>query len=230
MWSLDIYLDFLYRVLQQVIRFFFVWALHIDMSGTGCPMSFVNHAALPIHFASIHNDLLNNPAILKTGILKRARTPRRAPPTQLSNLPPDLPPAPVLTHPILTPSVALARKRGPSQAPTASQARRNFNKMRGEDFIADEEDEDTPFPELVNLKTEGLKEFTDFVFLRKPPEEIPPLSRPPRLTIPPIPEKIPPASMGFGAFEKRFMELEKAGLLDGTGEWPDEDDATPAPA
>ena len=193
-------------------------------------MSFSNHAALPMHFSSVHSDLLNNPAILKTGILKRVQTPRHAPPTQLSNLPPDLPHNSVLMHTILTPPVARARQQGPSQAPTASQVRRNFNKMRGEGFIVDDEDEEIPFPALPKLKPEGLQVFTDFVFRRKPPEEIPPLSRPPRLAIPPIPEKTPPVSMGYGAFEEKYKELEKAGLLDGTGEWPDEDEDTPAPA
>ena len=198
-----------------------------------CPMLFANHASLSTHFSGVHAGLLNNRAVHKAGLLKRVRTPQRVSPSRLSHLPPELPLTPVLTHTILTPPVARARRRDSelSPAPTASQVRRNFNKMRGEGFIVeDEEDEEIPFPPLPVVKTKGRKEFTDFLFRRKPPEDIPPLSRPPRLVIPPIPEKIPPASVGFGVFEERFRELEKAGLIDGTGEWPDEDDATPAPA
>lgn len=193
-------------------------------------MSFSNHAALPIHFSSVHSDLLNNHAILKTGILKRVRTPRSAPPTLLSNLPPEMPLLPVPTQTVLMPPVARARQRErSSQAPTASQVRRNFNKMRGEGFIGDDDDEETiPFPTLAALRTEGMQEFTDFIMRSKPPEDIPPLSRPPRLTIPPVPEKVLPATMGFPAFKERFREMEKAGLIDGTGEWPeDSEDDTP---
>lgn len=187
-------------------------------------MSFTNHTALPSHFSSAHRNLLGNSIILETGLLKRVRAPRNAPPTQLSSLPPKLPPFPVPTQAVLTPPVARACQRGLSQAPTASQVRRNFNKMRGEGVIGEDDDEDIPFAPLGELKTDGMKEFTDFIFRRKPPEDIPPLSRPPRLTIPPIPEKVPPAGVGFSAFEERFKELEKAGLIDGTGDWHDNDE------
>ncbi|KZT70712.1 hypothetical protein DAEQUDRAFT_810323 [Daedalea quercina L-15889] len=133
----------------------------------------------------------------------------------------------------MTPPIARSRhQKGPSQAPTASQTRRKWNKMRGEGYIDEEDDDDsTPFERLPVVNFNAITEFTDCIIRLRHPEPVPQLSRPPRVTIPPIPEKVPPVSMGFGAFEEKFKELEKAGLIDGAGEWPDEnDDASPTPS
>ncbi|TFY51881.1 hypothetical protein EVJ58_g10328 [Rhodofomes roseus] len=126
----------------------------------------------------------------------------------------------------MTLPMARSRRKGvPSQAPTASQARRKWNKMRGEGYIGEDDDEESaPFDTLHLLDTKALPDFAKSIIVRrKPPEPVPQLSRPPRVAIPPIPEKAPPVSSGFGAFQEKYRELEKAGLIDGTGEWPDDD-------
>lgn len=97
----------------------------------------------------------------------------------------------------------------------------------------DEEDDDRaeamPFADLAPVSiwsADGeLHEFHDWQVRRKPPESFMQQARPQPMVIPPVPEKPPPRSMGYPAFADKFLELEKAGIIDGSGQWPSEEAA-----
>ena len=92
-----------------------------------------------------------------------------------------------------------------------------------EDASEDDEDEPPiPLKDLPSLDLRGPSEIYDFLVRPKPPESWLQLSRPQQVIHPPVPEKPPPPSIGYDAFAARFEQLERAGLIDGKGLWPEE--------
>ncbi|KAH9933320.1 uncharacterized protein B0H18DRAFT_641295 [Fomitopsis serialis] len=177
--------------LKQHIESGHLARLPISCPAAGCLMSFVHHALLP-HFSAAHGDLLNIPTSIlqKSGKLKRMWTSTHLHPSQLVELPSDLPLGPVPSYSIVTQLIPRSRRKGSSQAPTALQTRRKWNKMRGEGFSGEEDDnESTPFHSLHLVDATDALDFADYIVRRKPPEPVPQLSRPPCVIIPPIPSE-----------------------------------------
>ena len=86
----------------------------------------------------------------------------------------------------------------------------------------DDEDEDAiPLADIAPLDA-SIPVFRDYIVLQKPSEPSLQLSRPQQMIVPSVLEREPPVSIGFEAFAARYTELEQAGLIDGSGQWPQE--------
>ncbi|GBE84452.1 hypothetical protein SCP_0604310 [Sparassis crispa] len=92
-------------------------------------------------------------------------------------------------------------------------------------MMASQDTEDSadahPFDNLRKFDTADIPEPIDSVVQQKLPEPSMQLSRPQYISDLPIPEVPPPLSMSYKVFYVKFQELEKAGMVDGTGEWQD---------
>ncbi len=92
---------------------------------------------------------------------------------------------------------------------------------------SEDESESMPFADLQPVgywSPDGrFYECKDWKVLRKPPEIYMLQARPQPMTVPPVPEKPPPRSIGYKAFAEKFARLEAAGIIDGSGQWPTED-------
>lgn len=86
----------------------------------------------------------------------------------------------------------------------------------------DEDESPIPLADLPSVDLRDCPVVYDYVVRPKPPESWGQMSRPQQVVQPPVPEKPPRSSIGFDAFAARFERLERAGLMDGTGIWPEE--------
>ncbi|KAI9066963.1 hypothetical protein FKP32DRAFT_1564644 [Trametes sanguinea] len=199
---------------------------HIDLShlsrillpcpAQGCPLTFGRNAnGLPDHFRSLHRELLHWKDIKGSSGLRPLRRPHPHVPERLPPLPEEAVPAYMLT----TPTIPPARPRG-GRAPTASQGgRRRWRKMLERDESLGEEESSTPLADLPRLDPRRVPAQ---VVRRRPLEPRMQQSRPQNMVVPPVREPDPPMSIGYSAFARRYVELEKAGIIDGTGLWPTE--------
>ncbi|RPD64267.1 hypothetical protein L227DRAFT_323442 [Lentinus tigrinus ALCF2SS1-6] len=193
----------------------------------GCSTTFTYKqaaSAIPAHLRTEHRFGGSFPTRLPP--LRHSRMPKPPPRKPLPPLPPD--PVPVYT--LLCPPM---REKHPKAGSTASQAaRRGRWKRMGsrapppED--SDDEDESMPFADLDPQASTAYycdrgNECRDWVVHKAPSEPSLQLSRPQPMIIPPIPENPLPRSIGYAAFAERFAQLELAGAIDGSGQWPQED-------
>ncbi|PIL25093.1 hypothetical protein GSI_12982 [Ganoderma sinense ZZ0214-1] len=97
--------------------------------------------------------------------------------------------------------------------------------MDAQAAAAQEEEEEEvaiPLADLPPIELRGNPVVFDYVVRMKPPESWKQMSRPQQVIHPPVPEKPPRPSIGYDAFAVRFERLQQAGLMDGTGDWPEE--------
>lgn len=89
------------------------------------------------------------------------------------------------------------------------------------------EGESLPFADLepVNYGSseQTFLECRDWLLLPKAPQIYLQQSRPQPMVVPPIAEKPTPKRVGYGPFAERFAQLERAGIIDGSGQWPEKD-------
>ena len=169
------------------------------------------------HVEVAHRGLLGQPL---ASIVKTLRIPKEPPaPKDLPVLPRDLVPA----YMLLCPPVWSAWRRAPSASQAAARGRRwkRMNMPRSEE----EEDEDESAICLEDIKPSSLQDHTacrQYIILRRPVETFLQLSRPQPIQVPPVRPATPPVSIGFDAFAARFEQLDLAGLIDGSGQWPPE--------
>ena len=192
-----------------------------------CPESFMYkqaNSSIPAHLRTEHRFGGSFPTRLPP--LRRSWTPKTPPRRSL----PPLPPEPVPLYTLLCPPI---REKHRKDASTASQAARRGRWKRMSSRAApleesEDEDESMPLPDLdtqestARYRDVGI-ECVEWVVYKSPPEPNLQLSRPQPIIIPPLQEKPPPPSIGYGAFAERFAQLELAGIIDGSGQWPQED-------
>ncbi|KAL7280864.1 hypothetical protein ACG7TL_005808 [Trametes sanguinea] len=143
---------------------------------------------------------------------------RRPHPHVLERLP-LLPEEAIPTYLLTTPTIPPARPRG-GRAPTSSQGgRRRWRKMLEHEESAEEDEPSIP---LADLPPFDPRQVPIQIVRRRPLEPRMQQSRPQNMVVPPVREPDPPVSIGYSAFARRFVELEKAGIIDGTGLWPTE--------
>ena len=134
-----------------------------------------------------------------------------------------LPPQPVPMYTLLCPPVHPAAR---GKTPTASQTnRRKWRRMNTQVAAAQDEEEEEPaipLPDLPPVDLRGSPVVYDYVVRPSQPESWKQISRPQQVIHPAMPEKPPRPSIGYDAFAARFERLEQAGLMDGTGNWPEE--------
>ncbi|KAI0372736.1 hypothetical protein BV20DRAFT_991001 [Pilatotrama ljubarskyi] len=199
---------------------------HIDLSHLSrvllpcpvqdCPLTFGRNAhGLPEHLQSSHRDLLDGRIPSGSPSIRPLRHP-------FPHFPEDLPPLPERDIPAFTFSAPVIHPRRPprSQTPASSQGgrQRRWKRMAtAQPAPADEEESSLP---LADLPPFDPKQLPDIPVWRKPPEVALQQSRPQHMIVPPIPEREPPVSIGYDAFAEKFVELEKAGVIDGSGNWP----------
>ncbi|CDO75824.1 hypothetical protein BN946_scf184951.g22 [Trametes cinnabarina] len=148
-------------------------------------------------------------------VLRATRRPHPHRPIELS----PLPEKPVPAYTLTTPTVRPARFRE-SRAPTASQnGRRKWRTMHANEELSEEEESSIPLADLPHL---DLQHVPEVIVRRRPLEPMMQQSRPQNMVVPPIRAPDPPVSIGYSAFARRFVELERAGIIDGTGLWPSE--------
>ncbi|CCM00371.1 uncharacterized protein FIBRA_02401 [Fibroporia radiculosa] len=194
--------------------------------------AFARQTQLVEHFNSAHTDLLGEGWPPPLGKLKLVRTPCIR--TAYTNDLPAIPSSSTPSYDMVAPHITRALKRPLELSQlqlSSSQRTRKWAKMAVQEPVEEEEDDDMEV--LEDLPSElalpsGREFFSDFIFRRKPPEPAAQLARPQYIVFLPIREE-PPVSMGYGAFKARFAELERAGLIDGTGEWPDESSRSEPP-
>ncbi|KAI0350677.1 hypothetical protein OH77DRAFT_1430674 [Trametes cingulata] len=201
---------------------------HIDLSHLSrvllpcpvqdCPLTFGRNAhGLPEHLQSVHRDLLNRRIPPGSSCIRPLRRPHPHHSTK------DLPPLPEQDLPAFIFSAPMVRPRWPpprSQTPASSQGgrQRKWKRMAtAQPAPAEEEESSIP---LADLPLFDQTQLPDITVWRKPPEVALQQSRPQHIIIPPIPEREIPVSIGYAAFAEKFGELEKVGLIDGTGNWP----------
>ena len=87
----------------------------------------------------------------------------------------------------------------------------------------DEDEETTPLADIQPFELGEGAELRNYVCFLRPSETFLQLSRPQPMVVPPVPESVPPISMGFEAFAAKFNQLDPLDLIDGSGQWPPED-------
>ncbi|KAI0658016.1 hypothetical protein C8Q70DRAFT_999477 [Cubamyces menziesii] len=202
-----------------------IWQ-HIDLSHMSrillpcpvedCSFSFGRNAyGLPEHFCSFHSEPLIVEGPRGYYILRTRWRPHPHPPESLQPLPEQPVPAYKLTSPVIRPAQV---QRGRTPASSQNGRRGRWRRMNvGEDAPPPEEESLLPLPDLLPFDPSELPEIT----VR--PRQLEPmlrLSRPQHMIAPPVLEPEPPATIGYTAFAARYMELEKAGIIDGSGIWP----------
>ncbi|TFK51659.1 hypothetical protein OE88DRAFT_1658210 [Heliocybe sulcata] len=207
----------------------------------GCEETFARQNYIPMHFQINHSMLDGREVTLHSPILKptsRPLWPRTSKTLQpISNIKIDIDRilAPAVASPSLKPNKPLSATAKPlSRTWNHLSVPNETSKERATD--SDEEPDSMPFDNLSHPRIPAEDEDPDFelpefIVRRKPPESSGPRTR--LSELPPIlnfgalegTQRIaleePPTSMGFGAFRDRYSELEKAGLISGTGVWPD---------
>ena len=170
---------------------------------------------------SVHSALLGQPL---ADVARTLRSPQAPPQRKL----PQLPKAPIPTHELFCAPVSPARRRAPGGS-QAGRGRGRWKRMDtpkpgtvgGGDGDDGDSDDAIPLADLRPLALGRREEFLDYVLRAAPPEAYMQLSRPQQVVAPPVPEVQPPVSVGFEAFAARFERLDLAGLMDGTGQWPE---------
>lgn len=153
-------------------------------------------------------------------ILRPLRTPH---PHIRSSLPclPDKPtPSFIFTAPIVSPGKAHPPRS--SAHPRGSRQwwkRMHTIQMTGEEDPEEEESSVGPFPDLAPCNSPKVP---SILWMRKALEPVLQQSRPQNMIVPLNTNADPPRAIGYPAFELRFLELEKAGIIDGKGVWPEE--------
>ncbi|KAH9950131.1 hypothetical protein B0H21DRAFT_26283 [Amylocystis lapponica] len=207
--------------------------LHVDLSHLsrvhlpcpieGCSEHFGRHTQLPGHLLEAHAGVLGKRNLHEPGILKPARKPFRRRYRDLADFSSS---SSVPVHTILSRPVYRALRQPGSQTDSSGIARisRKWSRMtEAEDAPAEDDDEERAQP-FGDLPVRAVFP-SDYSVRRKPPEVMQ-LSRPQPLYDPPVPEQPAPISIGYGAFKTKYAALEQAGLIDGSGMWPDgHDDA-----
>ncbi|KZT27747.1 hypothetical protein NEOLEDRAFT_1167861 [Neolentinus lepideus HHB14362 ss-1] len=198
----------------------------------GCEETFARQNYIPVHFRNNHAQLENMEATLYSPILKSTWLPLH--PRPIKPLQP-IPHIEIDHERLLAPTVISTPQKAGQQPGTASKPlSRTWSHLsvpdEKEKFTnSDEEPESMPFEDFLNLRIPTEEddpefELPEFIVRRKPPEQsVRQLS-----VLPPLlnfaagcPElEHTPASIGFDAFQARYDELEKAGLISGTGVWP----------
>ncbi|KAH9888939.1 hypothetical protein C8Q73DRAFT_708716 [Cubamyces lactineus] len=199
---------------------------HIDLSHMSrillpcpiqdCSYSFGRNAyGLPEHFRSFHPrpQIGEDPrghCILRTLWRPHLHHPESVPP-----LPEHPVPAYQLTSPVIHPAQL---QRGQTPASSQNGRRGRWRRMNvGEDAPPAEEESSLPLPDLLPFDSSNVPEIT----MR--PRQLEPMlqqSRPQHMIMPPVLEPELPATIGYTAFAARYMELERAGIIDGSGIWP----------
>ncbi|OCH91005.1 hypothetical protein OBBRIDRAFT_553340 [Obba rivulosa] len=127
------------------------------------------------------------------------------------------------SHLLITPHISRGRKR-PRRSPPKVERKWVHLDEAAQVGLDPKPDPDTlPFDDLPVFPSpppSDMRTFTEFIVRRKPPEPVQQLARPQPVSEPPIRERTPPRSMGYGTFEQRVAALEQARLLDGSGVWP----------
>ncbi|OJT02879.1 hypothetical protein TRAPUB_6549 [Trametes pubescens] len=167
----------------------------------------------------IHRDWLNQRVVEYSPALRPLRKPHPHLPTNI--LP--LPDSPIPAH-IFTPPIVHIRQPQYRGAPTASQLRARRWKRMHVQTSPEEDEEDAPvgpFPDLVPFNARGALAPGLLTVQPKCREPALQQSRPYHMHggAPRVAE--PPQSIGYSTFAVRFGELEKAGIIDGSGVWPE---------
>ncbi|EJF64147.1 hypothetical protein DICSQDRAFT_178651 [Dichomitus squalens LYAD-421 SS1] len=206
--------------LQQHVNLSHLSRVALPCPIRGCTSSFGRSGnGLSAHIQTTHFDVLSMDTSQPFHQLRR---PHPHPREELS----ALPAYPVPVYKLLCPTVRPARR---GKTPTASQgSRRKWRRMDTQAAAPPEEDDDDdeepaiPLADLPPMDLRGCPEIHDYFVRPKPPESWLQLSRPQQVVDPPVPEKPPAPSIGYDAFAARFEQLERAGLIDGKGLWPEE--------
>lgn len=206
----------------------------------GCDETFVRPNYIPVHFSNHHADLNNITISLSSPLLKPTYHPLR--PSALKP-PPPLPALAIEPHRLLLPTVVPAPLKADKPPSKVTPLGRKWSKLsaqddadpspgkaKGKEKARHDEDEPecVPLDDLPRCPVPAEDEDPDYVareyvLKRKPPEAWvgAALSMPPALTGPAESPADPPTSIGFDAFQARYLELEKVGLIQGDGVWPE---------
>ncbi|GBE80425.1 hypothetical protein SCP_0301400 [Sparassis crispa] len=205
-----------YSDLESHVELSHLVRVHLPCPVQGCSQVFARHGQVSIHFQEDHPHLIDKTVPFKSHVLKSMRQPSRIHIAQLAPIPSEMT---ELFH-LLSYPVARACKRA-QRLSQESRISRKWSRMMASQDTEDSADAQ-PFDNLT--KFEPPANFNDFIVWRKPSEPAMQLSRPQFISVPSIPEVPPLLSMSYKAFFAKFKELEKAGLVDGTGEWPESDE------
>ncbi|KAI0924775.1 hypothetical protein AcW1_006792 [Taiwanofungus camphoratus] len=192
----------------------------------GCSQQFGRYTQIPLHMENGHSEVFNKGSTPLSHLLKPMWTSFHTCIREIPQLPPDAATfLAVMDLPIMRP-----RRRNETRITSSPlQVIRKGSKMH----LRDPEDEEFDSHPLEDIfPSQGLLQttnFSEYIIRRKPPElraDVPTgqLSRPQPILDHPVREKTPPLSMGYDAFTDKYSVLEKAGLIDGTGEWNTNDE------
>ncbi|KAI1793569.1 hypothetical protein LXA43DRAFT_1001334 [Ganoderma leucocontextum] len=205
--------------LQQHIDLSHLSRLNLPCPVMGCAKTFRSGSGLPEHLRVAHSDVLHPNHASGSNSIRPLRRP--CPPRRGDLI--ALPSHPVPVYMLLCSTVRPAPR---GKTPTASQAsRRRWRRMDTQAAAARDDDEDElaiPLADLPPIDLRGCPVVRDYIVRPKLPESWKQTSRPQQVIQPPVPEKPPRPSIGYDAFAARFERLEQAGLMDGTGMWPEE--------
>ncbi|EIW58766.1 uncharacterized protein TRAVEDRAFT_47908 [Trametes versicolor FP-101664 SS1] len=203
---------------------------HIDLSHLSrvllpcplqdCPLTFGRNAqGLPEHLQGVHRDWLDQ----RVAEYSPALRPLRKPHPHLPTNPIPLPDSPIPAY-IFTPPIVHIRQPQQWRAPTSSQVARRWKRMHVQ--TSPEEDEEDapvgPFPDLAPFDAREALAPGLLTVRHRRSEPALQQSRP--YMCGGAPERAavnPPQSIGYSTFAVRFGELEKAGIIDGSGVWPE---------
>ncbi|KAL6298650.1 hypothetical protein BKA93DRAFT_931974 [Sparassis latifolia] len=179
---------------------------------------FAHHGQVSIHFQEDHPHLVDKTVPFKSHVLKTMCKPYHIHVGQLAPIPSEMT---TLYH-LFSYPVARACRRAQLLSQEAHISRKWTRMMASQ--VTEDSANAQPFDDLTKFGTAHILDSVDFVVQKKPPEPALQLSRPQYISDPPIPEVPPPLSMSYKAFFAKFKEMEKAGVVDGMGEWPESDE------
>ncbi|KAI0708870.1 hypothetical protein C8T65DRAFT_649776, partial [Cerioporus squamosus] len=213
--------------LLQHITFSHMSRVPLPCPVEGCSEAFTYKqapTAIPAHLQTEHRFGGSFPTRLPP--LRQSRTPKKPPRRSLPPLPPDQVPLYTL---LLPPVREKHRRAGATASQTARRGRwkRMSSRAAAPDSSSDaDEPESMPFPDLdpqTAYYSDRQNECLEWVAYKAPPEPALQISRPQPMIIPPVREKPPARSIGYVAFAEKFAQLELAGIIDGLGQWPQEE-------
>ncbi|RDX48247.1 hypothetical protein OH76DRAFT_1352794 [Lentinus brumalis] len=215
--------------LLQHITFSHMSRVPLPCPVEGCSEAFTYKqapTAIPAHLRTDHRFGGSFPTRLPP--LRQSRTPKKPPRRALPPLPHD--PVPLYTL-LLPPVREKPRRAGSTASQTARRGRwkRMSSRAAPPSEASDtDEPESMPFADLdpqasTSYYSSPQNECLEWVAYKAPPEPALQISRPQPMIIPPVREKPPAPSIGYVAFAEKFAQLELAGIIDGTGQWPQDD-------